>query len=168
MFTGRLLPTWMFINSLCLICHTQYFKTNMPTFVVLILTDLLNIPRFNLVPQWRLSLHDKYGHQREGGHNYLFEDADYNSLYILSNMGHIILIWTIIIVALWILAFLKDMFVYVHYRTVAVKNRNKRIRAIFWLIRHEPWMHNFFNRFLYETFFELCLCAMIAVANSEY
>jgi hypothetical protein len=59
----------------------------MPTFVVLILTDLLNIPRFNLVPQWRINLHDEYGHQREGGHNYLFEDADYNSLYILSNMG---------------------------------------------------------------------------------
>ena len=50
MMTGRLLPTWMFINSLCLICHTQYFKTNMPGFVAIFLTELLNVPRFNLVP----------------------------------------------------------------------------------------------------------------------
>ena len=104
----------------------------------------------------------------EGSHNYLFETHDYNSLYILSNMGHIILIWASIIVVVWLLAFLKDLYVYIHYRTVALRNRQKRIRAIFWLIRHEPWMHNFFNRFVYETFFELCLCGMIAVANSEY
>ena len=29
-FTGRLLPTWMFINSLQLILHTQLFQTYMP------------------------------------------------------------------------------------------------------------------------------------------
>ena len=62
MCTGRLLPTWMFINSLCLMCHTQYFKTSMPGFAAVFLTDLLNVPRFNLVPQWRTDLEDKYGY----------------------------------------------------------------------------------------------------------
>ena len=158
----------MFINSLSLICHTQYFKTNMPSFVALILTDLLHIPRFDLVPQWRLSLHDEYGHEAEGGHNYQFESYGYKSLYILSNMGHIILIWASLIVAVWLLALLKDLVVLLHHKRVAKKHRHKRIRAIFCLMRHEPWVHNFFNRFVYETFFETCLCAMIAVANSEF
>ena len=35
------------------------------------------------------------------------------------------------------------------------------------LKRHEPWMHNFFNRFVYETFFEIVLCTLISIVNYE-
>ena len=49
LFTGRLLPVWMFINFLALICHAQHFKTNMPSFLAIFLTELLKIPRFDLI-----------------------------------------------------------------------------------------------------------------------
>ena len=82
-------------------------------------------------------------------------------------MGHIILIYAVAISAVWLIAFLKDF--YVLWRSNRdMQQQHKRIRGIFWLIKHEPWVHNFMNRFLYEIFFEACLCTMISVANRNY
>ena len=167
LFTGRLLPVWMFINSLTLICHTQYFKTNMPGFLALFLTELLKVPRFDLVPQWREKFEDIWGFSREGAHNELFQLHDYNSYYLMGTMGHLIMIYAIIIGILWLLLGLKDLFV--RFRAHwDVDQQHKRIRGIFWLFKHEPYWHNFTNRYIYEIFFEACLCTMITVANEAY
>ena len=86
---------------------------------------------------------------------------------MLGTMSHIILIYAIIIGIIWLAAFLKDLFVY--FRGHWDEDRqHKRIRGIFWLIKHEPMMNNFTNRFFYEIFFEACLCSMISVANNAY
>ena len=167
LFTGRLLPIWMFINSLSLICHTQYFKSNMPGFLAIYLTQLLKIPRFDLIPQWREHFEDTRGFPREGAHNELFATHEYNSLYMLGTMGHLILIYLAIIVIIWCAALIKDGFVWVRGHWDA-NQQHKRIRGIFWLFKHEPLMHNATNRFIYEIFFEVCLCSMIAVANDAH
>ena len=61
---------------------------------------------------------------------------------------------------------MKDF--YVKFRAKKDKTRqHKRLRNIFILEKHEPEMSNFVNRFLYEIYLELCLCAMIALAKPE-
>lgn len=165
--SGRLLPLWMFVNQLCLLCHTQYFKTNMPGFVGFYLTELLAIPRFNLLPLWRsrTAVHLGFSNIVSGSHNEFFEAHDYDSVYVMANLAHILFIYVPLIALLWILAFIKDM--YVKRKNHDNNLQHKHIRSIFMLVHHEPWMHNFTNRFIYETFFEACLCSMISLANID-
>ena len=61
------------------------------------------------------------------------------------------------ILFLWIIARLKDSFV----------NYCISVRGRFWLESHSSWMQNFSLRFIYETFFEFILCAMISLATRD-
>jgi hypothetical protein len=82
-------------------------------------------------------------------------------------MGHLILIWGLIFCLIWVIFAAKDLCVRfrAHWDS---DQQHKRVRHIFWLFKHEPWVHNFVNRYLYEIFFEACLCTMITVANSSF
>lgn len=48
--SSTLLPWWVFINSMQLICHTPLFDTLMPGNAALFLAKLLDISRFNFLP----------------------------------------------------------------------------------------------------------------------
>ena len=60
LMSGKLLPTWMFINHFSLICHIQLLSINMPTFVSLFLTQLLSLPQFNFFPSLIDTISVKY------------------------------------------------------------------------------------------------------------
>ena len=45
---GRLLPTWMFLNSLQLVVHTPLLSTNMPSNLHYFLVKYLNLLRMNV------------------------------------------------------------------------------------------------------------------------
>ena len=92
----------------------------------------------------------------------MFKAHDYESVYLEANMAHIVFVYVPVILLFWILALIKDMLVqFINWRNDG--KERKRIRSIFMLKRHEPWMHNFVNRFIYETFFELCFCSLISI-----
>ena len=85
-------------------------------------------------------------------------------MHLSANLAHIVYIYLPIIIGVWLLALCKDIYV---RKKNSEAGPSARVRNIFMLNKHEPWMHNFFNRFIYETFFEVLFCSLISIANIE-
>ena len=90
--------------------------------------------------------------------NEIFNENGYKSYGIHGNIGHLTLVYIPCIALIWICAWLKDFLV----RRYDVVTKVKPITTT-----HEPWMHNFANRFLYEIYFELLLCVLISLSNPK-
>ena len=57
--TGRLLPTWTFINSLQLICHLPLIDSEMASPSAYFLSQLLNVAKFDLFEPYMLAYWQK-------------------------------------------------------------------------------------------------------------
>ena len=81
-FTGRLLPTWMFINQLQLLLHTQLFTTYMPAKTAYFFSQMLDFPRFNILPEsdWYFK---NYAPAGEISHNFNFKYYGYRSVNLM-------------------------------------------------------------------------------------
>ena len=128
----------------------------MPALVAFFFSQMLDVARFNVFPDWEW-LHHEYGHLDQGEHSTNFKYYGYKSLYLASNLNYTS-VYAFLIVGMWLLALLKDTVRCFSYA---------RIRNIFMLYRHEPWMFNFGCRFFYEVFLELVLCALISIAHPK-
>ena len=102
---GAQLPTWMFINSLCLIVHTTLLNSLMPPSVFYTFKKYLNLVRLNW-PDLNEDIEENYdvfdyenGHGfysiylRSSGYAHLFAR---NTVIILSSALVIFLVWGII------------------------------------------------------------------------
>ena len=157
---ARLLPTWMFFNSLQLIAHTPMLATSMPPNLNYFLIRYLSIVRFKLqsfeqkIEAW----------QRDSGvFNYsILTSDDSQFTYLLNDCGYkfafyrnlilFIVLSTCFLVILAILVILD----FIKSRSAPSKRYSNYRRAF--------WMTNFTLRFVYEFFFEICLCLLIHVS----
>ena len=150
----RLLPTWMFVNSLQLITHLLLCRLQLPAEAALFLKQFAGVARFNPLPM--LPLLDV---TEDGGAGFSAEFVafGYKSRHLVANLNWVMLLW-IVAGALLVLALCKD-----------VCCRLCGSREVCCKERHLPAAQNLTVRVAYETFFEGCLCALIAVATpAEY
>lgn len=153
--TGRLLATWMFLNSLQLVAHLVLFESQMPSHTAYVFGQLLYLARFNPVPGWP-GMNHWFGYLEEGGHNARFVGYTYESLYFLANMNFIVFLAGALAL-MWLLLFLKD-------KCARKCGQRCRLKERFWYDRLEHKWHNMVNRVTYEVFLELVICTMISLA----
>ena len=165
-FGGRLLPTWMFINSMQLIVHTPLLQTNMPANLHMFLQRYLDLLRLNVE---FFSQPINQGQTEEGILKYEIS-MDENSFFstILNDCGYN-------------LAFTKNLPIILFFAGVLLicivgftlfdilhqcsKRSEQKNRQNSW--RHSAWMSNFTIRYFYEFFFEVFLCTLIHLVTVD-
>ena len=161
LLTGRLLPTWVFLEALQLISHLSLLKTQIPAPAAYFMSQFLDLSRLNLVWPLFKGIAIEHGHFKEGALNMTFESYGYASLYIGGNMP-VVLIAAAVILGLWVVSLAKGF---------VVKSTNHAIiggvRDIFLLNRHPSWLVNFAVRFLYEMFLIVCISCMISLSKES-
>ena len=155
---GRLLPTWMFLNSMQLIVHVILIKTDMPSHAHSFMQNFLD--KLRLKFDWTDEMtEDSVGSPAQLDYEAMQKD-EYFSVYIkscgyhynwLNNLFIFILI-ACLIFAVWLLLLLKD---YLMRKCMNKKSTN------------EAFMANFSLRFLYEIIFEICLCTILYLSLTE-
>ena len=155
LFSGRLLPTWMFINSLQLMTHLTLCRTQLSAQASLFLKQFLAITRFNPFP-YQYPLLDVTS-DGGGGHSPEFVAFGYRSRDLLPNLNWIVL-FSSVSVGLWALAWAKDR---------CVKKAGGCCREVCCKVEHGPILMQTTIRLAYEIFFEACLCALIVVATPQ-
>ena len=152
--TGRLLTTWMFLNSLQLIAHLVLFKSQMPAMTAYSFGQLLYVARFNPFPSWN-GMNDQFGYVEEGGHDVRFVGFGYESLYMLANLN-IIALFALFVLVFWLMLFIKDKF-------AAKCGKRCNLKERIWFDPFEARWHNLAMRFTYEVALELLICYMISL-----
>lgn len=159
--TGRLMPTWMFLNSLQLVSHLPLFKTEATaaaTYFIYLFQDLAKLDVF--APAFK-NFAVKHGYLSEGALNVIFKAYGYPSMYMAGNMPSI-LITAACIFAIWALTALKGYCVQRYYQ-----KSSDRTLSRFLVRNHGHWMVNFSVRFLYEVFMVICLSALISLQKDS-
>ena len=85
----------------------------------------------------------------------MFGNRSYKN-YLLGNIGHIILVGAPAAGLIWMIAYAKDKY---------VERNSETVKHKLLVYLHAPLMHNFVDRFIYEVYFEVCLCIMISLTN---
>ena len=155
---GRLLPTWMFLNSMQLILHVIMIKSDMPSNAQLFFLDFLD--KLRLKFDWSEELTESnVGSPARDDYEALQKD-EYFSVHIkdcgyhyswLNNLFVFICIAGLIFLV-WLLLLLKDC---IMRRCMNKKSTN------------EAFMANFSLRFLYEVVFEICLATVIYLSLTD-
>ena len=163
----------MFLNSLQLIVHVPLIRTNIPGNAHYFLLEYLNILRLHF---WSLTkwLQEQVGASKE--HDYAMVQKEeygaehYTELvfscgYSFNLLPNLILVFFLFacIVLVWLLVLLCDLWRKYNDRKQRENGQRSRERR-----ELEPWMTNFGVRFLYEVFFEICLCFMINLAFVDF
>ena len=157
LWCGPLLPVWMFLNSLQLIVHLPMVRSRIPSAANLLFLDYLTVIRLHL-GGFHETLADLLGLSKGDAEDYrlIGEDGYYNELfhqcgYHASFLHNLVIIFFLAVVfaLLWFFLACKD--------NVCFASSN-----------HERWWNNFLIRFLYEVFFELCLCLMLSFAALDF
>ena len=130
--TGRLLPTWMFFNTLQIISHFPLFKTEVPAPAAYFLSHFLDLTRFNMMPPLFNDFASARSRILEGPLNMTFDAYGYSSMYLSGNMP-VILLALILTLILTLLSALKAACVYAMNKGSPGKGC---IRDIFWLNSH--------------------------------
>ena len=159
--TGRLLPTWMFLNTLQLISHLPLFKSEVNAPASYFISQFLDLTRFNVVWELYHDLTIRHGYFLEGALNMTFEAYGYPSMYLAGNMPFVLLA-TVLIVSLFCLAIIKKGCVRASNKAV-----EGGVRDIFLLNNHGHWMVNFAIRFYYEVFLIICVSSLIALSKER-
>jgi len=160
LITGRLLPTWMFLNTLQLMSHLPLIKSQLPAPAAYFMSQFLDLTRFNLLWPILKSFAIEYGYYNEGALNMTFEAYGYASLYIWGNMPSLIVL-AFVILAFWIIALLKGS-----CTTHTNRAFEGSVRDIFMLNKHAVWMTNFAVRFWYEAYIFVCMSVLISLTKS--
>ena len=98
--TGRLLPTWIFLEALQLMSHLPLFKTKLPAPAAFFMSRFLELSRLNMLWPMFKDYAGDHGRFREGALNMTFEAYGYASLYHSGNMPMLII--AAIIIAIFI------------------------------------------------------------------
>lgn len=164
-FGGRLLPTWMFINSMQLIAHTPLLQTNMPANLHMFLQRYLDLLRLNVESFSQLL---DVIETEKGILNYEVS-MDENSFFstILNDCGYklvftknlpIILFFALVLLICIVGFTIFDILLQ------CSKSKQKTSQKKF---RHTAWMSNFTLRYFYEFFFEVFLCTLIHLVTVD-
>lgn len=149
---GRLLPTWMFLNSMQLILHLILIRTDIPSHAHLFMFDMLN--KLRLKSDWTDELAtETIGDPAQSDYE-VAQESVYFSQHIKSCGYHynwlnnlfIVLLVSCLIFLVWLCLMLKDYIVRRYFK------RDHR---------HEAFMANFSIRFMYEVVFEICLASIL-------
>ena len=155
---GRLLPTWMFLNSMQLILHVILIRTDMPSHAFKFMHDLLDKLRFKY--DWSEEMTEESVGSSALSDSEVLKSSDTYSEHIkncgyhynwLNNLFIPICIACFIFV-IWLLLLLKD---YIMRRFMNKTSRN------------ESFMANFSLRFLYEVIFEICFCTVLYLSFTK-
>ena len=160
---GRLLPTWMFFNSMQLIAHTPLLDTYMPSNLNYFLIKFLDIVRINAKnidesidkasPEEGLNRYH-VAQRSNSFYSSLMYDCGYRTEFS-RNLALVIALTTALIVVLSALL----IWDYLSIRSNFAKGIKKRGRGY----RRTAFMANFTLRFFYEFFFEICLSILIHI-----
>ena len=153
---GRLLPTWMFVNSMQLFMHTPLLSADMPANLSYFMNHYLSMLRFksesidNSIEAW---MKDK------GLENYnLATNEDSSFSYLLNDCGYkhavtrnlvIVIFMAMVLALITLIAFVYNFF------------KSKKKDGVTRRFAYTAWMTNFNLRFAYEFFMEICLCVLI-------
>ena len=152
---NRLLPVWMFINSISLITHVTLIPSNISGHAHVFLTKHLDIIRMNFGV-----LDTRQSQQLDAQ---LVLSKDEASLYttVIHACGYSLSLWQNMF-AIFILLGL----VLLAWTLVAISDRLANVYN-WYKKKYEPLMNNFTVRFLYEVFFEVILCVIISLTFRE-
>lgn len=159
---GRLLPTWMFLNSMQLIVHTPLVDTYMPTNLHIFIQKYLNLFRLN-ANSINDSLEEKDLEQGMDNYNLAMEDdSDYSVLlnycgYKVRFSRNLVLILAFASFFVLLIAACTLFDCWKLHRSGSLKRSGR--------YNHASWMSNFTLRFFYMVFFEVFLCLMIHTLN---
>ena len=154
---ARILPTWMFLNSIQLIMHSVLLSTSMPSNLHYFLLHYLNLIRMN-PPSLNLEMELL---QRESGQvDYELsnkDDSPYTSILGMCGYKHafsqnLLIVCGISLILLIVITVssLIDL--------VKRRHGNRRCSA---------YVCNFSVRFAYEFFLEICLSVLIHIASMQ-
>ena len=162
---GRLLPTWMFLNSMQLIVHTPLFNTAMPANLHYFFKKYLNMVRLN-VKSFNEALEER---ERESGlENYALA-SNPEGLYtpLLNECGYKHVFSRNLIVVLFfgvifcVIACGLASYDFFMTRRLPKQKAHRRFA-------HAAWMSNFTLRYVYEVFFEVFLCMLIHTTTVDH
>ena len=163
---GRLLPTWMFFNSMQLIAHTPLLDTYMPSNLNYFLIKFLDLVRINAKD---IDESIEKANPDEGLNRYhmvqrsdsffssLLNDCGYRTEFS-RNLMLVLALTTALIVVLVALLIWDCLSIRSSNLAKGIKKRGKG-RGY----RRSAYMANFTLRFFYEFFFEICLSIMIHI-----
>ena len=156
---GNLSPLWMFINSLQLIVHIPLINSRLPSIANLYFLDYLSIIRLHFSDineqiSTYFGFHDAYNEdfraieEHDEYYNELIHQCGY-SINLMHNLA-LILFLIGVFLSVWFILACKDFICFCGRR------------------KDEALFFNFTVRFLYEMFFEVCLCLMISFSSAKF
>ena len=155
---ARILPTWMFLNSIQLIMHTVLLSTSMPSNLHYFLMHYLNLIRMSppsyLEPEMEVLQYETDQNYYELSNK---NDSSYSSVIRMCGYKHtfsqnliIVIGFTLLLVTATVVISLVDF--------VCRRRGNRRCSA---------YICNFNVRFFYELILEICLSVLIHVASMQ-
>ena len=164
-FQGSLVSTWMLVNTLQLIAHLPLIATKLPANAHYFLLNLLSVVRLSF-EQFNAAIDDLDSQIKE--YELLSDKDNFFSANLRDSGYHISFTRNMMFfISLMLLTALVWMI------TAVIERICRRSRAhqedsesTQRSASKEVFMNNFMVRFLYEAFFELCLCALINISAS--
>ena len=160
-FSGSLLPVWMFFNSLSLLAHVPLLSSALPTNINYFLLDYLNLVRLHSP---KLDAYMEAYHKEDGLITSSLIDDDSNAYSaLLSSCGYkhdfvrnlfVFICVASLILIVWLGAAVAD---YLVKRKCKKQNRRNKKQ------RNSVCVTNCFVRFIYQIFFEICICVFINI-----
>ena len=158
-FGGRLLPTWMFLNSMQLIVHTPLLQTFMPSNLNLFFVDYLNLVRLNSeqigeqIDAWQKDRGQADYELAQG------EESSYSALLNQCGYKHAFArnLVVVIAIAMALLLVMVVLLLFDGIRKCRGQGQGRRRPRVSYM----AWMGNFSLRFVYEFFLEICLSVLI-------
>ena len=160
MWGDKILPTWIFLNSFQLILHLPLFDIPFPPNALFFYKQNLDLIRLNSfgLNQMISKLFNRAKNYDKKIPSHNFVSLGYESIDLIENCGIFILL-----IALCVLAFLICKI----KSKLCGRKRSRRNSRELIQGSSDELISNILVRLLYQSFFELCLCAMLNLKYFE-